>query len=252
MYILCSHDMPSIFRDRIPFPNASTVDTPIYQSSIAIFETDVSADDPFLLNKNGIKFVGFIPYVNLFVSNESKNKELRGKTFSSGVYVGAVQNYRANSAWKHKAIYLFNGDMIYKKSVKLYTVNGVTFSKPGAPSLISSGIHRYLPCEFIHPLRKGSENRKSFSLCLIHRGPNRIKPASNLSLGCVTVDPQFLDTMMKFFSMNEMLIYIHRIDQLISDSENVSLQHIDGIDFSTVSALNNMITANVNAIAKSD
>lgn len=252
MYILCTHEMPTVFAERMPFENKSTYDTPLYQSSISIFEAAISSDDPLLIDSNTIKFIGFMPYANTQVSNKSEHKVLRGTSFNPGVYVGGVQNYKVDSNWKHKAIYLFDGEMLKSGNVKIYSSGGIQFSKPGVPKLISDGRWRYLPCDFVNPLRRGHENKKSFHMCLLHRGPQRINPEYNLSLGCVTVDPKMFDQMMKFFSMNEMLMYVHKIDYLANDPDNPTLRHIDGLDFATISSMRNVIYASIKAIVKED
>lgn len=237
--------MPKLFANRIPFENKSKHDTPLYQSSFSIFEVSIANDKPFLIDENTFKFIGFVPYVNTVVSNSSPHPVLRGKTFREGIYLGGVQYYKANSTWKHKAVYIMNSKIYSDPKVSFYTMKQVTFSKPGLPGLLNVGDYQYIPCDFENPVRRGSEPKKFFNTIRIHRGPQRKNPDNNYSLGCVTVDPEHFDTLMKFFSLNEMLVYVHKIDRLISDRDNQTFDNIPGFNLSTVSALHREIQSQI-------
>lgn len=244
MYILCLHEMPKLFEERMPFKNASKVDTPLYRSAISVFETQMLDNEPFTINKDYLTFVGFIPYANSTISQESKYKTLRGKTFKDGVYFGTVKDYKVGSGWRHKAIYLFNSNMFCDPSIRFFEKNQRVYTKPSGGRLVTDGTNRDIPADFLVP----NNGRNCFYGINIHRGPVRINPKWNLSLGCITVDPEHFDQVMKTFEYDEALIYVHHIDRLAQDKDNYSLQRLPGMDFSTISLMNNVINAQIQGL----
>lgn len=241
MYILCLHEMPEILRERMPFKNASVLDTPLYQSSISVFETRMLSAEPFTIDANYLTFVGVIPYACSVISHESKYKVLRGQSFKDGIYFGTVKDYKVGSSWRHKAIYLFNGNMFKDPSVKFFESKQRVYTKPSGGRLVTSGLNRDMPANFYVP----NNGANKFYGINIHRGPGRINPKGSLSLGCITVDPQHFDEVMKTFEYDEALVYIHHIDRIANDKDNYSLNKLDGLNFNTISILNNIINAQV-------
>lgn len=243
MYIITSFTMPAVFQQRMPFPNAAQTDRPLYDSSFAIFDVGVSIEPEFSVDKDSIKFEGFIPYVNTRISNTHKEVTLRGKRWKESVCFASSGIFKVDSAWGHKALFLFNSSAFTSKDIRLIEHGGRLSSRPGCKKLVAKGDYRDLNIDFVHPWY-----RNKIWAINIHRGPNRTKLDWNKSLGCVTVDPLQLDTMMKHIAQDEVCMYIHRIDDLVRTPGNQDLKKIKNVDHDMIDLLYRTLVAQMSAV----
>lgn len=243
MYIITSFTMPAVFQQRMPFPNAAQTDRPLYDSSFAIFDVGVSLEQEFSVDKNSISFEGFVPYVNTCISNTHKEVTLRRKRWKESVCFASSGIYKVDSAWGHKALFLFNSSAFVSKNIKLVDYKGRLLSKPGCKSLVAKGEYRDLDIDFVHPWYKDR-----IWAINIHRGPSRTKQDWNKSLGCITVDPLQLDAMMKHIGQDEVCMYVHRIDDLVRTPGNRHLKVINNVDHELIDLLYRTLVAQVSAV----
>lgn len=241
--------MPAVFLEKMPFENKTKFDTPLWTDSLSIFEVAVDANPRLIINQNSINFCGFVPFANTLVSNESKYPALRRKTFLPTIAAGIVADYRVNTAWKHKAIYTFSYNFFTDPSFSfIISDNSNVTMKPGAKDLISVGKYREHEAAFMNPLHKA----KKFSVINIHRGPKRNYGDGNMSLGCVTVEQTQFDIMMKQIPYYNLVVYIHKIDELVSNSEHKGYNCVGGLDHEFVSKIYGTINAHVAALGGKD
>lgn len=239
MIILASFTMPEEVSKRLPFENKSKYDSPIYQSSIAVIQSDL--DSKGFLVSNSISLAGILPFVNINVSNSSKHAILRGKSIEPGLYLGFKRPYKAGSLWKHDALYLNNSQILGDPRI-VQKKSDLVFSKTNEDDFVSSGKYRGLACPVVNPIH----GTKHFYGVNIHRGPSGKSIKDNYSLGCITVEPATFDKFMKTIPNSCLVGYIHDVEKcyrgdfnsekLISNKLLVDIYHtIRAISFKEVS-----------------